>query len=64
MRPRFSLPVEASLDRALRYAAVYSLSHWDSMIVAACAEAGVTTLFTEDMGAPRVIDVAPLINPF
>lgn len=56
------LPVEAMLDRAPRHD--FSLSHWDSMLVAACAEAGVTTLYTEDMGAPRTIDVVQLINPF
>lgn len=58
------LPVEAVLDRAARYADDFSLSHWDSMLVAACAEAGATTLYTEDMGAPRTIDVVQLINPF
>lgn len=34
----------------------YSLSHWDSMILGACKEAAVATLYTEDMGAPRIID--------
>jgi predicted nucleic acid-binding protein len=58
------LPTEAALDRAVDYAYTYTLSHWDSMLVAACAEAGVTALFTEDMGAPRKIDVVDLINPF
>ncbi len=59
-----ALPIEASIDRAIRYASDYSLSHWDGMLVAACAEAGVDTLYTEDMGAPRKIDVVQLINPF
>jgi predicted nucleic acid-binding protein len=58
------LPVEEVLDRSLSYAGRYSLSHWDSMLVAACAEAGATTLYTEDMGAPRTIDSVTLINPF
>ncbi|MBA3480456.1 MAG: PIN domain-containing protein [Pirellulales bacterium] len=58
------LPVEGVLDRALDYAERYTLSHWDSMLVAACAEAGATTLYTEDMGAPRTIDAVELINPF
>ncbi len=39
-------------------------SHGDSMLVAACAEAGVTTLFTEDMDSPRKIDTVELVNPF
>jgi len=59
-----SLPTEPCLDRALQYAEVYSLSHWDSLIIAACAEVGVTTLYTEDMGAPRIIDTVELVNPF
>jgi predicted nucleic acid-binding protein len=58
------LPTEPSLDRALSYAHRYTLSHWDSMLVAACAEAGVTKLYTEDMGAPRKIDTVELVNPF
>jgi predicted nucleic acid-binding protein len=58
------LPVCESLDRAIIYANKFELSHWDSMIVAACAEAGATTLYTEDMGAPRNIDGIQLVNPF
>jgi predicted nucleic acid-binding protein len=66
LRRLFSLvlPTEPVLDRALEYAETYTLSHWDSMLVAACAEVGVTTLYTEDMGAPRKIDTVDLVNPF
>lgn len=28
---------------------VHSLSHWDSLLIAACKEAGVTHLYSEDM---------------
>jgi predicted nucleic acid-binding protein len=58
------LPVEAMLDRAPNYARLYTLSHWDSMLIAACADAGVEVLYTEDMGAPRTIDIVELVNPF
>jgi predicted nucleic acid-binding protein len=58
------LPTEPVLARALHYAQTYTLSHWDSMLVAACAEAGLTTWYTEDMGAPRRIDTLDLVNPF
>lgn len=58
------MPVERVVDRAMGYSTQFSLSHWDSMLVAACAEAGVDTLFTEDMGAPRTIDIVKLVNPF
>ena len=29
----------------------FSLSHWDAMLLAACKEAGVTMLYSEDMAA-------------
>ena len=58
------MPKPSCLDFALDLASRYSLSHWDSMLLAACLEAGVTTLYTEDMGAPRKIDTLELINPF
>jgi predicted nucleic acid-binding protein len=57
------LPRSPVLDYALDLANRYSLSHWDSMILGACKDAGVTTLYTEDMGSPRVIDGIQLINP-
>jgi predicted nucleic acid-binding protein len=57
------LPTAAVLDRALDLAERYSLSHWDSMILGACVEAGVKTLYTEDMGASRTIDGLQLLNP-
>ena len=56
-------PIEAVLDRALDLASRFSLSYWDSMILGACQEAGVTTLYTEDMGAPTTIDGIQLVNP-
>ena len=58
------LPTAAVLDRALDLTSRYSLSHWDSMILGACQDAGIQTLYTEDMGAPRNIDNIQLINPF
>jgi predicted nucleic acid-binding protein len=56
-------PTEVVLDRALDLASRYSLSYWDSMILGACKVAGVTTLYTEDMGVPRNIDGIQLVNP-
>lgn len=58
------MPTPAVLDRALDLAGRYSLSHWDSMLLAACLEAGIETLYTEDIGAPRKIDALALVNPF
>lgn len=59
-----AMPKPACLDHALDLADRHTLSHWDSMLVAACLEAGVTTLYTEDMGPPRKIGTLELINPF
>jgi predicted nucleic acid-binding protein len=58
------LPTAAVLDRALDLTGRYSLSHWDGMLLGACLEAGVTTLYTEDMGAPTTIEGIQLVNPF
>jgi predicted nucleic acid-binding protein len=56
-------PTIGVLDHALDLAKRYSLSHWDSMILGACKDAGVTTLYTEDMGAPTAFDGIQLVNP-
>ena len=59
-----AVPSLAVLDQALDFAKHHSLSFWDSMILGACSEAGVATLYTEDMGSPRDIDGIQLVNPF
>ena len=42
----------------------YSLSFWDSMVVAACLHAGVERLYTEDFSAYPRIDSLEIVNPF
>jgi len=42
----------------------YSLSFWDALLVTACLHDGVRILYTEDIGAPRIIDSLSLVNPF
>lgn len=42
----------------------FSLSHWDSMLLAACKEAGVTTLYSEDMDSGTDDDGLTVVNPF
>ena len=59
-----ALPTAEAFDSALRMTERFSLSHWDGMILGACQTAGVTRLYTEDIGAPRKIDTVELINPF
>ena len=58
-----AMPTPRVADHALNLAA-YSLSHWDSMLLGACKEASVTTLYTEDMGSPTAYDGIKLVNPF
>jgi predicted nucleic acid-binding protein len=59
-----TMPAPQVLDRALDLGDRHSLSHWDSMLVAACLEAGANRLYTENIGSPRKIDSLELINPF
>ena len=58
------LPTPEAFEAALALSERFSLSHWDSMILGACRAAGVTRLYTEDIGSPRMIDGIELVNPF
>ncbi len=49
---------------AERLTGQYHLSFWDALIVAACLEAGVTHLFTEDVGGNPNVDGLSILNPF
>jgi predicted nucleic acid-binding protein len=59
-----AMPTPHVLDHAIALTSRHSLSHWDSMLLGGCWEASVDTLYTEDMGAPIVIEGITLINPF
>ncbi len=41
----------------------FSLSHWDSMLLAACKDAGVTTLYSEDLNPGIDYDGLTVVNP-
>ncbi|MCY7333022.1 MAG: PIN domain-containing protein [Pseudanabaena sp. CAN_BIN31] len=58
-----ALPTWTVIDRAEDLMNRFSLSHWDSMIVAACLEANVQILYTEDFGY-SAIDGLKIVNPF
>ncbi len=58
------MPTPEAFGAAIDLSERFGLSHWDSMILGACRDAGVICLFTEDMGAPRTIDGIELVNPF
>ncbi len=57
------IPTWDIIDRAENLINRFSLSHWDSMIIAACLEANIQTLYTEDFGYSN-IDGVDIINPF
>lgn len=57
-------PSPQTLEAALDLSDRYSLSYWDSLLVAACIEAGVDTLYTEDLDAGAKYDTVSILNPF
>lgn len=58
------LPTAACFATSFDFRSRYSLSHWDSMLLAACKEAGVDVLFTEDLSAGADYDGVKVVNPF
>lgn len=58
-----ALPAWSVIDRSEKLLNRFSLSHWDSMIIAACLEANAQTLYTEDFGYSN-IDGLEIVNPF
>ena len=56
-------PTQNVLDISLGLTARYSLSHWDSLLIAACIEAGVETLYSEDTGDGSVYETVTVVNP-
>jgi predicted nucleic acid-binding protein len=42
----------------------YSLPHWDSLLLAACKQAGVNVLYSEDLDSGTSYDGIQIINPF
>lgn len=57
-------PTEAIFQISFDLHSRFSLSHWDAMLLAACKEAGVTTLYSEDMGAGTDYAGVTVVNPF
>jgi predicted nucleic acid-binding protein len=52
------------MDRASTLLTNYSLSFWDALIIAACLDCGVTSLYSEDFDSYPKIEGLSLINPF
>ncbi len=59
-----ALPTENVISLSLSLTSQHSLSHWDSMLLAACIEAGVDTLYSEDFTDGAVYDTVTVVNPF
>ena len=57
------LPSAGLIDRCENLMSKYSLQYWDAMIVAACLDAGVETLYSEDIN-PGEMPGLRFINPF
>lgn len=57
------LPTWSVIDRAEYLMNHFSLSQWDSIIVAACLEANVQTFYTEDLGYSNINGLV-IVNPF
>src|SRR5437899_351889 len=58
------IPSEAIFQVSFDLRSRFSLSHWDSMLLAAYKDAGVTTLFSEDMDSGTDYDGLTIVNPF
>ena len=57
-------PAQPVLRKSFDLVSRYSLSHWDAMLVAACIEAGVRTLYSEDLAAGAQYDFVTIVNSF
>ncbi|NJK64410.1 MAG: PIN domain-containing protein [Synechococcaceae cyanobacterium SM2_3_1] len=58
-----AIPTWGVIDRPEDLMSRFSLSHWDSMIIASCLEVNVQTFYTEDLGYSS-IDGLGIVNPF
>jgi predicted nucleic acid-binding protein len=61
---RCVLPTQRILRNSYDLGSRYSLSHWDAMLLAACIDAGVHTLYSEDLAPGTRYDSVTVINPF
>ena len=59
-----TLPKVELLNTAIDLSSRHSLSHWDSLLLAACVDAGITTLYSEDFSAGCTYDSVSIVNPF
>ncbi|MGH9386603.1 MAG: PIN domain-containing protein [Vicinamibacterales bacterium] len=53
----------AVLDQAKSHHLLHNVSFWDAMILAACVDAGVSLLYSEDVPGEEIGGI-PVVNPF
>ena len=58
------MPTTTVLSTSLELRSRYSLSHRDSLLLAGCIDAGVETLYSEDLQAGATYDGVRVVNPF
>ncbi len=58
------LPAVTNLSRARELHILHAVSLWDALILAACVEAGVAVLYSEDLPGLSVVETVRVINPF
>ncbi len=61
---RIAPPSVAAARIALAQAAAGRASYWDALLVTTAAEAGCTTILTEDLSHGTTINGVRVINPF
>ncbi len=61
---RLVLPSAGVLDRARLLHVEQQWSFWDAMIVAACVDADITRLYSEDLPGRAAPDELEIVNPF
>jgi predicted nucleic acid-binding protein len=58
------LPSPANLTHARELHILNGVSLWDALILAACLDAGVDILYSEDVPAVTTFQTVRVINPF
>ena len=61
---RLVLPTAGVLERGHRLNVTHGVSYCDALILAACAEAGVEILYSEDVPGFPTLGALQVVNPF
>ena len=61
---RLTLPTAGVLERGQWLHATHGVSFWDALILAACAEAGVDILYSEDLPGVSTLGALQVVDPF